>query len=624
MISAPDISVVIPTRERWTTLERTLGQLARQELAGVRAEVIVVDNGSGDGSWESLHVAVERWDAAPVLTALREPIRGPSAARNTGVLAARAELVLFLGDDCVPAGRDLLAGHVRAHKAETQRGLEVGVVGLIAWDPGAPTTHVMRWLERRGKIVDYHRLAREEPGPFAFYTGNVSVPRRAIVETGGFDRRFGIYGWEDHDLAIRLEERSFRLLYRPELVVHHRHRYDLRQSLARMETMGRTANLLNRLHSRRRPSPAPRPTGPKGAAGRILAPTLTRLPDPARLPASARDAFYRAAHFAALARGYGGAPLPVYPRLPDRLEPASPPGERPAVSVVVPFRGGPDEARRVLERIGAIALSEKDELLVADNTDGQVVAQAANGLPVTTVPATGEHSPAFARNRAAERARGEWLLFVDADCRPPPDLIERYFAEPIGPRCAALAGTVVGAAEQTALAARYAGSREYLRQDANLRDPHGPRAALANLLVRRSAWEEVGGLTEGVRCAEDTDLCWRLLDADWELGYREQALVEHLHRESLREVAVQNARYVAGAAWLNRRYPGAYPREKTAARLLRCAGGILAWTATARFERALFKAIDALVIASESVGWHMDNSAARGPASGSAGRPSAP
>ncbi len=50
----PDISVVIPTRERWPKLARTLDQLARQRLGRVQAEVVVVDNGSEDGSWERL------------------------------------------------------------------------------------------------------------------------------------------------------------------------------------------------------------------------------------------------------------------------------------------------------------------------------------------------------------------------------------------------------------------------------------------------------------------------------------------------------------------------------------------------------------------------------------------
>ncbi len=77
--------------------------------------------------------------------------------------------------------------------------MDRGVVGHIDWDPAIPTTPVMRWLGERGKMVDFDRLGREAPGPFAFYTGNVSVHRQAVVDAGGFDRRFGVYGWEYDD-----------------------------------------------------------------------------------------------------------------------------------------------------------------------------------------------------------------------------------------------------------------------------------------------------------------------------------------------------------------------------------------------------------------------------------------
>jgi glycosyltransferase involved in cell wall biosynthesis len=106
---ALDISVVIPTFERWPVLERTLGGIAEQDLDGCRAEVIVVDNGSRDGSRDRLTRAAREWTAPISLKLVHEPIRGPSAARNAGVLAASGRLVLFLGDDCVPAGPGLIA-----------------------------------------------------------------------------------------------------------------------------------------------------------------------------------------------------------------------------------------------------------------------------------------------------------------------------------------------------------------------------------------------------------------------------------------------------------------------------------------------------------------------------------
>lgn len=596
-----DISVVIPTRERWPILRPTLEALAAQELNGLGAEVIVVDNGSRDGARQELERALDL-HARLELVIVDEPARGPAAARNAGVVAARGELILFLGDDCRPAVPDLVAGHAEAHAREPGA---LAVIGYTGWDPTLELTEVMGWLERTGKILDYRRAEHEPPGPYLFYTGNVSLSRERLIEVGGFDPRFPAAAWEDHEIALRLEDTGLRFAYRPELLIHHSHRYDLRESLERMVTVGRVCHLLNGLHPRRRPAPEPR--GLKAAVARAVNPLTSRLPLPPGLPPAARDRYLQAAHFAALATGYAGAPIPDYPVPPARLERATAAEPRPSVSVVVPFAGDRAEADEVIAACEALELEPGDEVLIADNTDAQLLVAAAAGRRVTAVAARGEHSPAFARNVAIERAAGDWLLLLDADCRPPPYLVARYLAEAVDPRCGAIAGAVIGDLDQRGTIPRYARSRHYLRQDANLRDRRGPYAATANLLVRRAAWEDVGGFSEGIRCAEDSEFSWRLRAAGWTLAYRGQAVVAHRHRERLGALLVQNARYVAGAAWLDRRFPGSFPRDPALPRLARCAAGVAAWTATAQFERALFKAIDALVILAESGGRLMSN-----------------
>src|SRR3954454_2067644 len=159
-----EISVVIPTRERYDVLARTLDALAVQDPAGVEAEVVVVDNGSRDGSLDRLRGLADRWSAPFPLVVASEETPGAAAARNAGIARARGERVLFLGDDCRPARTDLVAGHARA------RG---GVLGRIDWDPEIEVTPVMRWLAETGRMVDYGRIEREAVlGPWAFYTGN--------------------------------------------------------------------------------------------------------------------------------------------------------------------------------------------------------------------------------------------------------------------------------------------------------------------------------------------------------------------------------------------------------------------------------------------------------------------
>src|SRR5690606_20259404 len=104
---SPELAVVIPTRDRRDVLTETLGRLARY-AAGEPIEVVVVDDGSADGSAEAAE-AFARGAPWPV-TVLRQGGAGPATARNAGVRAASAPACLFIGDDSLPT-----AGLIAAH-----------------------------------------------------------------------------------------------------------------------------------------------------------------------------------------------------------------------------------------------------------------------------------------------------------------------------------------------------------------------------------------------------------------------------------------------------------------------------------------------------------------------------
>jgi GT2 family glycosyltransferase len=227
---------------------------------------------------------------------------------------------------------------------------------------------------------------------------------------------------------------------------------------------------------------------------------------------------------------------------------------RPAVSVVMPFAGTTAEARAAMTSLLGLERRDGDELIVADNS-ASVPATPA----VTIVSARAERSPAHARNAGAERARNDWILFLDADCRPLPGLLDAYFATPVEASIGALAGGVIPASGPQTLAARYGAARNFLGQEAHLAHPFRPRAAAANLMVRRAAFVQVGGFYEGLRAAEDTDFSWRLQAAGWHLGSRPEARVEHEYRSSVAELRRQWRGYAAGRAWLARRYQGFRP-----------------------------------------------------------------
>ncbi len=253
----------------------------------------------------------------------------------------------------------------------------------------------------------------------------------------------------------------------------------------------------------------------------------------------------------------------------------------------MPFAGTPEEAREALAALASLQTRPGDSLILADNSGTAAPAPAPNPPVVdppeppnetdhTTpriVPAPGEHSPARARNAGAQVTSQPWILFLDADTRPSPDLIDAFFggAEPIPDEVGALAGEIHPLPSGDSLAARYGVSRNFLNSSTHMAHPFRPRVAAANLLVRREAFERVGGFREGIRAAEDTDFCWRLQETGFTLAVRPEATAGHAYRDTLSGLRTQWRGYAAGRAWLGRTYPGFHP-EPALYRALRRAG----------------------------------------------------
>jgi GT2 family glycosyltransferase len=299
--------------------------------------------------------------------------------------------------------------------------------------------------------------------------------------------------------------------------------------------------------------------------------------------------------------------------------------KRPSVSVVVPFAGDRAAAQRAVRMLRALRTTPGDELILSDNS----VTLAQLTPPPTLVHATGERSPSHARNAGAARATGEWILFLDADTQVPEDLLDRYFERDVGDRVGALAGEIRAAPAGSSFAARYAAQRNFLSASAHMAHPYRPRAAAANLMIRRAAFEQAGGFREGLRAAEDTDLCWRLQALGWSLELRERAHVAHQYRATVGELRAQWRSYAAGRAWLERQYPDFHPRtaaSRAPDRALKALRRALRRTQTARrehvaaagapvppagapsrLEATRFLAMDALLAVDELVGMRMDN-----------------
>ena len=207
--TAADLAVVIPTRDRWPILARTLDGLRRQSALGFETVVVV------DGTDQAVP------DLGAVTTVVKEH-GGPGAARNAGAQATDRPIVLFLGDDMVPAP-DLVARHVHRHNANPDE--TVAVLGHVNWHKEVAANRIARWLDWSGTQFDYRWIDGEEAGFGRFYSCNVSLKRRFFQSAGGFDESFTYY-YEDLDCGYRLGQKGMQLHYEPAACTAHLHRYD--------------------------------------------------------------------------------------------------------------------------------------------------------------------------------------------------------------------------------------------------------------------------------------------------------------------------------------------------------------------------------------------------------------
>jgi GT2 family glycosyltransferase len=277
--------------------------------------------------------------------------------------------------------------------------------------------------------------------------------------------------------------------------------------------------------------------------------------------------------------------------------------------VVLPFYGDSDDADAALAELGGLATRAGDEVLLVDNTPAGAAASRPHAPHVTVLESEVKASAYAARNIGVEQSKAPWVLLVDADCRLPEGLIDAYFDPPPGESCGAAAGQVLGVPDQPGLIPRYVRSRGHLDQEWQLNHPYRPMAVTANLLVRREAWEDVGGFAELTRAGGgDADFSFRIQDAGWALEYRPGAQVLHEHRTSLRALLKQARRDGSTGPWLARRHPG-YPPTVPWKDFPRALAGAAGWPLLAQPERGLFKAIDGLWSAAFNLGAVLDDAA---------------
>jgi GT2 family glycosyltransferase len=243
VVRHPHISVILPTSNRAALLEYALASLADQSTPIDQYEVVVVDDGSTDGT----PGVCKRYAALMSLKYVRIANSGISAAKDQGILAAASPILLFFDDDDVADGH-LLQQHLETHEEHPQE--NIAVLGYTTWAPTLRLTPVMEYVTDIGQFLfAYRDLEDGQLLDFTyFWGGRSSCKRSLLMRNGKFDRRFSSI-LEDIELGYRLSRKGLRVKFNRFAVNYMIRPVTFDSFCQRCERQGQALYLLNRLHS---------------------------------------------------------------------------------------------------------------------------------------------------------------------------------------------------------------------------------------------------------------------------------------------------------------------------------------------------------------------------------------
>jgi glycosyltransferase involved in cell wall biosynthesis len=226
-----ETSIIIPTYNREKLLYKCLNALNNQTYPVNKYEIIIVNDGSTDGTEKK----VKQLNLKPGLIYHYQEQTGPARARNWGIKHSNGEFIIFIDDDII-VRPEFIYEHIKIQKKHKK---------VIVHGPVIYTNNLENPTSEEMKITDYSRAF--------FATGNVSIRKKYLSQTGLFNESFKEYGWEDLELGYRLQAMKLKAIKAAEAKGFHlKHRFSpekLPTILEKERTRGRTAIIFCKINS---------------------------------------------------------------------------------------------------------------------------------------------------------------------------------------------------------------------------------------------------------------------------------------------------------------------------------------------------------------------------------------
>lgn len=218
----PNLTIALCTHNHIDKLKKTLADLRLIEPPSAAWELLVIDNGSTDGTSEYLNA--HEWPAGWQVRIVREEKLGIANARNRSVEEAAGEFIIFIDDDETPDSLWLRSFEavIEEHNPDAFGGkISVRIEGV---KPPWLQDELLGFLGELN-ISEKPRQLTDTSTPL--YTGNFGFRKRVCDMIGRFDARLGRIGsrnegGEDVEFYNRLALKGFNIRWAPEAVIYHR------------------------------------------------------------------------------------------------------------------------------------------------------------------------------------------------------------------------------------------------------------------------------------------------------------------------------------------------------------------------------------------------------------------
>jgi GT2 family glycosyltransferase len=208
------ISVIIPTYRRSRQLQKCLTALIRQDYPKNRFEVIVVN----DDYETPIDNILSQFQDKLQLYLLNQSHLGPGSGRNLGVQKAKGQYLAFTDDDCAPAS-DWLNKLTSVITDKPECAVGGKIINALSENPYATASQMII-----DYVYSYYNVNHVQS--LFFTTSNLTVPAKLFHEIGGFDSKNFPFASEDRDLCDRWLEKGNKMIYQPDALVYHFHKYN--------------------------------------------------------------------------------------------------------------------------------------------------------------------------------------------------------------------------------------------------------------------------------------------------------------------------------------------------------------------------------------------------------------